>query len=158
MPKCVRSSSPNWICWVSAHGQTAISRCWLVVPLHKMYDRLRTQTFQRTMKGKHIKRTIYMDNCRCCCCIFQMRTSFESHFYLSFFYSFASLLLLMMFFAACHIIHLCLYVFHFILLLLLFFLPMSAWLIGFVASTCCFDGSFVLTNAFVFTISPYKRS
>lgn len=73
----------------------------------------------------HQTHCLCLDNRRrrcCCCCIFQMRTSFESHFSLSFFlsviYSFASLLL---FFAACHIIHLCLYVFYFFIVVIIFF-------------------------------------
>lgn len=48
-----------------------------------------TPAFQRAMKGNHIKHNFHMDNRRCCCCIFQMRTSFESHFSTSFLCSFA---------------------------------------------------------------------
>lgn len=104
---------PQLKCCAAKHGHKQQFLDAVSGPLHKLCDRLRgTDTFQRAMKGKHIKCNIYTDNCRGTVDFFSSNVNTIWKPILSFFLFICFFVVVV----ACHTIHSCLYVFYFIII------------------------------------------
>lgn len=137
MSKFDRSSSPNCeVLCLWAWTQTAVSRC-RVVPLHSIACVIDCAAYRHIPAGNerqtHIKCNIYTDNCRSALLLPLLFSNANTIWkpFLLFIYLFASLLSLVTHYYS--LVRLCLPLYYYFFLLL----SMSAWLIGFVASTCC---------------------